>query len=386
MTEATNIETEKANEAVVLYRELETQFDSKIGIATLNSAKSLNALSLDMVKSLLPQLIKWQQDSAIAMVVLEGVGEKAFCAGGDIRDLYAAMIKNPGQAAPYVEDFFTNEYQLDYLIHTYDKPFLVWGTGIVMGGGLGLMAGASHRIVTESSRIAMPEITIGLYPDVGGTYFLNQMPKGCGLFLGLTGASINAADAKHINLADFFVAQDKKQALYDELLTTKWGQTTSLNHQKLNDLIRKFESEALNLMPQGNVQLHSDLIDEVTQKDSVDGVIDAILSIGGDDKWVSRAQKSLSHGSAITAHIVYNQLILGKDMSLAECFRFELGVSVRCAQSGEFAEGIRALLIEKDYQPKWRFANVHDVDPEMISSMFVSPWSDETHPLKGLGR
>ncbi|MFT4929764.1 MAG: enoyl-CoA hydratase/carnithine racemase, partial [Phenylobacterium sp.] len=272
------------------------------------------------------------------------------------------------------------------LIHTYEKPILVWGQGIVMGGGLGLMSGASHRIVTESSRIAMPEITIGLYPDVGGTYFLNKMPKGCGLFLGLTGASINAADAKYINLADYFVGQDRKQALFDELLTTKWGSTTALNHQKLNDVLRKFENETLNLMPQGNVQTHSDIIDEVTKQDGVEAVRDAILAIKGDDKWVNRAQKSLAHGSAITAHIVYQQLQRGKEMTLAETFRFELGVSVRCAMSGEFAEGVRALLIEKDNQPKWRFDTVHDVDQDVITQMFVSPWPENTHPLKGLGR
>ncbi|MFT5163731.1 MAG: enoyl-CoA hydratase/carnithine racemase [Alteromonadaceae bacterium] len=371
---------------VVLYRELDTISDKKIGIATLNSAKSLNALSLDMVKSLLPKLIRWQEDPTISMVILQGAGEKGFCAGGDIRDLYAAMTKNPGTHTPYLEEFFTNEYQLDYLIHTFDKPLMVWGQGIVMGGGLGLMAGASHRVVTESSRIAMPEISIGLYPDVGGSYFLNQMPKGCGLFLGLTGASINAADAKHIKLADFFVAQDKKEALIAELVDTKWGDTTTLNHQKLNDVVHRFESESLNLMPQGNVQSHGELITQVTSHEGVEAVVDAILAIDAQDKWMSRAQQSLSHGSAITAHIVHKQLHLGKDMTLAESFRFELGVSVRCGLSGEFAEGIRALLIEKDNQPKWRFSSVHDVDPEVIAAMFISPWSEQTHPLKGLGK
>jgi enoyl-CoA hydratase/carnithine racemase len=372
-------------EEVVLYRELDSVSDKKIGIATLNSEKSLNALSLDMVKSLLPKLIQWQEDPSIAMVVLEGSGEKAFCAGGDIRDLYDAMIKNPGQQAPYVEEFFTHEYQLDYLIHTFEKPLLVWGQGFVMGGGLGMMAGASHRIVTETSRIAMPEITIGLYPDVGGTYFLNQMPRGCGMFLGMTGASINAADAKFINLADFFVAQDNKHALYEELMVTKWGETTSLNHQKLSDLVRKFEMETLNMMPQGNVQSHMDLIEQVTSHDDVVGVVNAILAVQSDEKWLSKAQKSLAHGSAMTAHIVYQQMQVGDDMTLADAFRFELGVSVRCAITGEFAEGVRALLIEKDNQPKWRYSAIEDVDQDVISSMFVSPWLEQAHPLKGLG-
>ena len=313
---------------VVLYRELESISDKKVAIATLNSEKSLNALSLDMVKSLLPQLLAWQEDPSIAVVVLEGKGEKAFCAGGDIRDLYDAMVKNPGKQAPYVEEFFTHEYQLDYLIHTYEKPILLWGQGIVMGGGLGMMAGASHRVVTETSRIAMPEITIGLYPDVGGTYFLNQMPKGCGLFLGLTGASINAADAKFINLADYFVSQDSRYALIEELLVTRWGETTALNHQKLSDVIRKFEVESKNLMPAGNVQPHLELIEQVTQGESVEAVVDAILGLELEDKWVNKAQKSLKAGSPITAHIVYHQM-QKSGMTLADAFRWE----TRCIRS-----------------------------------------------------
>ncbi len=208
---------------VVMYQELTAQNGKKIGIATLNSEKSLNALSLPMVESLLPKLASWQADSSISMVLLQGSGEKAFCAGGDIRDLYKAMLDKPGEYAPYVEEFFTKEYTLDYLIHTFGKPVLVWGNGIVMGGGLGLMAGASHRVVTVSSRIAMPEMAIGLYPDVGASWFLNRMPAGCGLFLGLTGASINAADAKFISLADNFLLHERKDALVEKLLQIKWG-------------------------------------------------------------------------------------------------------------------------------------------------------------------
>jgi enoyl-CoA hydratase/carnithine racemase len=129
------------------------------------------------------------------MVILQGEGDRAFCAGGDVVAMYHAMQANPNTVPASLQDFFTREYQLDYLIHNYKKPLLVWGNGIVMGGGLGLMSGASHRVVTESARIAMPEITIGLYPDVGGSWFLNQMPECCGVFFGLTGASINARDA-----------------------------------------------------------------------------------------------------------------------------------------------------------------------------------------------
>lgn len=373
------------SEDVVLYRELESVSDKKIAIATLNAEKSLNALSLPMAHKLLEILQRCKQDPAVVMVIIEGAGEKAFCAGGDIRQLYQAMKDHPGEVAEYVEQFFTAEYQLDHFIHTFDKPIMCWGNGIVMGGGLGIMAGASHKVVTETSRIAMPEITIGLYPDVGGSYFLNHMPTGCGLFLGLTGASINATDAKFVGLADSFVPANKKQDVLDALLTTSWGDNSGLNHQKLSDVLHSFENKHRGDLPAGNIKNHLNLIEPLAALTSADDVAQAILAVESDDKWLSRAQSSLRHGSPITANIVFQQLQRGKSMSLADCFRMELGLSVKCSELGEFAEGVRALLIEKDNAPKWKFAHIADVDATVIDDLFTSPWSDETHPLKHLG-
>ena len=371
----------------VLFRELESVSDKKIGVATLNSEKSLNALSLDMVELLTPQLTEWQQRDDIALVMLEGAGEKAFCAGGDVVQLFNAGVSaGHGNYSADIENFFTKEYQLDYLIHTYNKPILLWGHGIVMGGGLGLLAGASHRVVTEKSRIAMPEITIGLYPDVGGTYFLNQMPEGCGLFLGLTGASINAADAKYVNLADHFVLNERKGELLEKLLVTTWGNTAALNHQKLTDALIEFETTDQIQMPTGNVSQYKNFMTELAQKATASSAVAAILDYATEDKWLSKAKQSLSHGSALTAHIVFQQLQVGKELSLAECFQFELGLSCNCSAIGEFTEGVRALLIEKDNQPKWIYETVHDVQQEMVDRMFAQPWTEEAHPLRELGR
>ena len=210
----------------VIFDELTTENGFKIGHATLTKPTALNALDLHMIKLLIPQLEKWQQDPKIAMVFLDGSGERAFCAGGDIVSMHTSMCnaqvnkENPDVANSLaLQDFFTQEYQLDYLIHTFSKPVLVWGNGIVMGGGLGLMSGGSHRVVTENSRIAMPEISIGLYPDVGGSHFLNMMPAGCGLFLGLTGAFINASDALYSHLADYFVPHDAKETLFQQAVS-----------------------------------------------------------------------------------------------------------------------------------------------------------------------
>lgn len=372
--------------AVVLFDALQADNGKLIGVATLNSEKSLNALSSAMVELLLPQMQLWKDDPQIAMVVLQGAGDKAFCAGGDIRDLYHSMKQQPGEFQPYVQDFFSKEYHLDYLIHTFEKPVLVWGNGIVMGGGLGLMAGASHRVVTATSRIAMPEMAIGLYPDVGGSWFLNRMPEGCGLFLGLTGASINAADAKFIDLADHFIPHDKKSAVLAGLQQVRWGNTVALNHQKLSDLLLQLEQQSLNQQPSSQIRVHQHSIAGLAELGSLPATMAAILAMPGEDAWLNKAKTSLQYGSPITAHIVYRLLQLGQSKILADSFRLELGLSVQCGKLGEFTEGVRALLIDKDQQPKWLYADVASVPTQVIDELFSSPWPAAEHPLQALGR
>jgi enoyl-CoA hydratase/carnithine racemase len=372
--------------AVVLFETITADNGKLIGVATLNSEKSLNALSLPMVELLLPQLQLWKDDPKIVMVLLQGAGDKAFCAGGDIRDLYHTMREHPDTYQHYVEDFFTKEYSLDYLIHTFDKPVLVWGNGIVMGGGLGLMAGASHRVVTGTSRIAMPEMAIGLYPDVGGSWFLNRMPQGCGLFLGLTGASINAADAKLIDLADHFIPHDQKSQVLEKLKAIRWGNTVILNHQKLSDELLTLEELSRNQQPASQIRLHQAQIAVLTAHPDLASAMQAILAMPNEDSWLSKAKASLQYGSPITAHIVYRLLQLGQSKILADSFRLELGLSVQCGKLGEFTEGVRALLIDKDQKPQWLYPDVGSVPASVIDQLFSSPWPSDAHPLKELGR
>jgi enoyl-CoA hydratase/carnithine racemase len=391
---------------VVLFNEVECENNKKIGVITLNSAKSLNALSGEMISLLYPQLKAWQQQQDIAAIFFQGEGEKAFCAGGDIVHLYNSMnnssnlgddgnsetaINDPIQKinntdfAPEIEDYFTQEYQLDYLIHTFNKPFIVWGSGIVMGGGLGMLVGASHRVVTESSRIAMPEISIGLFPDVGGSHFLNKMPSGCGLFLALTGASINAADAKYCHLADYFVEQQKKDSFLNQLKTIKWGETVPLNHDKVSLLLQEFEQGSASKLPTSPLREHQLLISQLVEKQSFNDIVTAIINVETDDKWLGRAQKSLKNGSMLSAQLAYLQLEKGKGMSLADCFRMELNLAVKSGHFGEFHEGVRALLIDKDNNPKWRYLSVDLIDSEVVDWFFESKWTKEAHPLAKLG-
>jgi enoyl-CoA hydratase/carnithine racemase len=374
-----NLQLLNQADAPVIFELAQCENGMQIAFATLNVPKALNALNLDMIRLLAPQLDAWAQDDQVAMVILKGEGEKAFCAGGDVVSLYKAMAANDGN--DYLQTFFAEEYRLDYKIHTYDKPILLWGNGIIMGGGLGLMAGASHRVVTETARIAMPEITIGLYPDVGGSYFLNKMPQGAGLFLGLTGASINASDARYVGLADHTIDSDKYTELVNELIAINWGKTTSLNHEKLSNVLLELDKNSAQ-PPISEVKAIQAQLNELDGIAELQAQVDFILALPSDDnKWLSRAQKSLKHGSALSAVLVSEQLKAGKNKSLKECFIFELGMSVQAGLSGEFQEGVRALLIDKDGQPNWQFVSVNDVPASTIAAFLTPKWDEQSHPL-----
>src|SRR5690606_26186366 len=203
--------------------EIPTASGHRFGHATLDAPASLNALTLAMVDRLASQLDQWIEDPGIAGIVLDAVGDKAFCAGGDVVALYRSIrAASPGAVPAEAAAFFEREYRLDYRIHTCPKPVLCWGHGIVMGGGIGLLAGASHRVATPATRLAMPEISIGLYPDVGGSWFLGRAPGRTGLFLALTGAPMTAADARFVGLADFVVAHDDKAAVLETISASRW--------------------------------------------------------------------------------------------------------------------------------------------------------------------
>lgn len=366
--------------AVVTFETKNTDNGFVIGIATLNVEKALNALNLEMIELLYNQLLDWQSDEQVSMVLLQGAGDKAFCAGGDVVSLYNAM--HTGEPSGYIETFFSKEYRLDYLIHNYAKPFCVWGNGIIMGGGLGLMAGASHRILTESSRIAMPEITIGLYPDVGGSYFLNKMPDQVGLFLGLTGASLNAIDALYVGLGETIIEHQLKNELIDALTGEEWSPNADENHQALSHLLTSFSTKS-NINLPANVESHSAVFAAMAEVDELADKVDTILTFETNDKWLLRAQKGLSHGSPLSAHLVYQQLKRSNELSLKACFQMELGMSVCCGSFGEFKEGVRALLIDKDNAPKWQFSTISNVDSDVIESFFNVEWPNG-HPLTDL--
>ena len=362
----------------VLFTEHATKDGQIIGEIRLNAEKSLNALTLDMIDLIQPKLDEWRDDSNVVAVLLDSAGDKAFCAGGDIVNLYKAMV---AEDTDFPEQFFTREYRLDYTLHTYPKPVICWGSGIVMGGGMGLMNGCSHRVVTETSHLAMPEVTIGLYPDVGGSWFLNRMPGRTGLFLGLTGNPINAADALFLGLADRALSADMRDGMLERLQNEHWGEDAG---GVVSRVLRELEEECRDTfesMP-APIRAHEALIREVTDHDSVEEMVESLLALESDDKWIKRAQKAISHGSPLSIKMIHEQLHRCRHLSLKEVFQHELILSVQCCRHRELQEGVRALLIDKDGQPNWTFASIEEVESRFLEGMFQSPW--QQHPLADL--
>lgn len=359
----------------VLFQELPAGNDHTIAVATLNAPKAINSLNLTMAELLYQQLLAWQQDSKVAVVLLRGSGDKGFCAGGDVLQLRESSVNADDRA----RDFFTQEYRLDYLIHTYTKPIVVWGHGIVMGGGLGLMAGASHRVVTEKTRLAMPEITIGLYPDVGGSWFLNRMPGKVGLFLALTGASINAADTQFVGLADHALNYSQWQAVLDKLQNSNWQQCA---FEQTSNVLLELQQQASD-MPVSKVREQFDTINQLCTASSQEAILNNIIQYNGQDEWLQKAAATLANGCPTTAKLVFEQLNKTKHLSLKEIFQLELIISCNCMRFGNFAEGVRALLVDKDKSPHFNPATLSEVTQEFVLAHFQAPWSGE-NPLADL--
>jgi enoyl-CoA hydratase/carnithine racemase len=372
---------------VVNFSETSAQNGKVIATAELNIPKSLNALSLPMIDMLSEQLITWQKNDDVAVVVLKGAGEKAFCVGGDVVSLYHHLknenfpVSDEKIKSSKAVDFFESEYQLDQLIHAYPKPILVWANGYVMGGGVGLMAGASHRISTEKTLMAMPEVTIGLYPDVGASWFLNKMPNNIGMFLGLTGAMFNGVDAQQLGLADYLINSEQYNNIQEKLVTINW-QTNVDDHQLLDEMLTKFII-AKEKQPETLIVKHQTVIAEMTNFDNIAEIYQVILNakIGSAEiesadendisyKWLKQAQQKISAGSLLSIAIIYQQLQRSKTLTLKQCFESELNLSLRCCQQNEFSEGVRALLVDKDKTPQWRYKNINDIDNKLLEWFF----------------
>ncbi len=315
--------------------ELLARVANGVATVTLNRPAALNALSLPMLEGLRDWLDAWESDPRVRKVVLRGAGDKAFCAGGDVR----AMHDSVKAGGTLHERFMAVEYALDYRIHTYPKTVVAMIDGIVMGGGMGLSQGASVRIVGDRTKMAMPETLIGLFPDVGGSYFLSRVPGELGTYLGLVGPTIGAADALYCGLADVNVGAEREP----ELAALR----PAIDHHFTHDRV---EAIAASLATETSAPYRD---------------------------WAERTRHALEMRSPTMLAVTLEQLRRGRVMGLAECFRMELNLVHGAFAHADLVEGIRAMIVEKDRNPRWQ--------PRAPLEAFFAPrWTAPQHPLASL--
>jgi enoyl-CoA hydratase/carnithine racemase len=362
-----------------------------VACITLNRPAALNALTLEMIRELHALLRDVAADAALAGVLLRGSGDRSFCAGGDIRALYDSA-RSGGRLH---EEFFVEEYRLDHYLHVYPKPVIAAIDGITMGGGMGLAQGASLRIVGERTRIAMPEVGIGLFPDVGGSYFLSRLRGELGAYLALTGTQIRAADALYAGLADVYLAPAAAAQLVPAVAGLVWNGGGGGNRGRggrgadIEAAVRALASDPPPSDPTPQAPPLATLqpaIDEHFGKASIGAILD---SLNGESRpafavWALETLRLVRRRSPTMLAVALDQLRRGRNLSLEDCFRMEAGMTRACFAQGDFLEGVRALLIDKDNAPRWRPDRIEDVTQDSVAAFFRDPWANGTHPLADL--
>ena len=369
---------------LVLFEEVEASGGKRLGRIILNSPETLNSLTLSMIDLISPRLDKWAERKDIVCIIIESIGNRAFCAGGDIRALYESMIKRPGGPNSFAEKFFESEYRLDYQIHTYPKPVICWINGIAMGGGVGLMLGCDFKISTENTRFAMPEIGVGLFPDVGFTYYISKLPKNIGLYMMLTATQLNASDTQLIGLTDYYISSSAKNKFEDQLIKLNWSLDKQENNKLIQSVISKCSKEETYKagLPKDNLKSRIDLIQNITNESSLIKVVNNILELETSDEWFTRGIEGLKRGSPTSAFLIWEQCRRSGNLSLEQVFQFELDLAIQVTRHHDFTEGIRAIIIDKDNNPKWIYTKVEDVTTEWIDEHLQPAWNQ--NPLKSL--
>ena len=345
------------------------------GFITLQRSAALNSLSLDMVRALTSAMLTWRDDPNIAAVVIQSSSEKAFCAGGDIRFFYQKGISTVADGSALIEDFFNEEYALNHLIHHYPKPFIALLDGVVMGGGMGIaQAGpaARIRVVTERTKMAMPEVAIGLFPDVGGSYFLSRAPGEVGTYLGVTGQTIGAADAIYAGLADLFVPSAELPALHALLAATPG-----------KDLRAAVTATGVAAdIAQCPLALSRAAIDTHFAHDSVAEIMQSLAT--DSSEFASKTLAAMQKRSPLMMCVTLAQIRRGAGLSVGDCLRMERTMVRRCFEHGEVIEGVRALVIDKDHAPRWNPPQLELVTAEMVEAFFEPAWPAYAPPLRSL--
>lgn len=332
-----------------------------LGIITLNRPKSLNALTQEMCLALDQQLAAWAEDENIKAVVIQGAGDRAFCAGGDIVELYQM-----GQAGDYegVRQFFYHEYRLNHRIHTYSKPYIAFLDGITMGGGVGVSIHGSHRIATERFHFAMPETGIGFFPDIGASFFLPRCPGETGVFLGLTGLKVNPADAYYMGLVNHIIARSQLDEIKHGLCELRFGDDPK---QAVSEFLSAFSIQSE--MPE--MATHREMIDDYFSRDSVEEIFQALQQSPSD--WArDKIYPLLKTKSPTSLKVSLEAFRRGISSEFISCMEMEFCLSQHFIYSRDFYEGVRALLIDKDKNPQWIPKIIQEVSAPSVDDYFAT--------------
>lgn len=341
-----------------------------LGVLTLNQPKSLNALTREMFELMAGALHSWKTDDQIVGVILQSSSTRAFCAGGDIKSIAHAQLGGSlsAQDSQAIDEFFKLEYETDFQISDYPKPVLCWAEGITMGGGMGIMNGASHRVVTETTVLAMPEISIGFFPDVGAGFFLNLLSRELGHFLALTGARVQGGDAVFLKWADFYLMNSQKTALIQEIESQSWDlNSTQVNHQVLTDLLQKaaMKKDPENITSSALTELKQALHDlDLFQW----GVL--LKSWKANHPWIHASLNLAKKGAPLSAGVVFEYLKRCKNLTRKEVYALDWKISHHMCRGPNFKEGVRALLIDKTADPQWSPVLFKDVTDEEVLEYF----------------
>lgn len=359
-----------------------------LGVITLNRPRALNALSLEMVRALTAVLRAWATDPAVQAVLLRGSAREAtegkraathFCAGGDIRFMHDAAVAGD----PAVEDFFTEEYALDHFIHVYPKPTIAWLEGVTMGGGMGLAQGCKLRVATESLRMAMPETRIGLFPDVGGGFFLSRCQGALGEYLGVVGPHLQVTDALAAGLADVAASAACLGAFLDGLRDEPGVSGEAI----VARLRAHLALHPLDVLPEATLQPHLAAIEVHFGRATLPEIVASLQS--DHSEWAKTTLQQMAGHSPLMMAVTLAQIRRGRGLPLADVFRMERGLVRRCfhpprGTRGDTIEGVRALVVDKDHAPRWQPASVAEVDAGLVAAFFEPVWPQDAHPLRDI--
>ncbi|KWK88005.1 enoyl-CoA hydratase/isomerase family protein [Burkholderia ubonensis] len=359
---------------------------NRIGFLELNRPKALNALSVGMIRTLHAALDTWRDDPEVVAVVVYSPHARAFCAGGDVRFFHDAWQRGDRDA---VDTFFIDEYSLNHAIFTYPKPYIALMHGVVMGGGMGISQAARHtgglRVVTDSTKMAMPETRIGLFPDVGMSWFLARTPGAIGRYLAVTGATLDAAGALYAQLADVYVPDAALPALLD-----------ALRHERFDSGAQALEcvaaaAAAHKVVPTPDTSALADARAGIDRHFAQPDLVATLASLDAEqdcaavDGWVEKAAHAMrSQLSPLSMAVSLEVVERARGATMADCLRRDLDLTRSTFARGDVIEGVRALIVDKDQQPAWRFKSIADVDRADVLAMFDSPWTPDTHPLRNL--